>query len=368
MKKFFAIIIFSFLWLTNAVAENVIFVENLTPEKLIEEADLGNAFAQYRLAKLIKIKGIKNWKDLDYDYYLRAAAKQGHAEAIYDWFHGIYDFSSSKNNYLEQLIPIKEYLIPLARKNEGHANLLMYKILIREINANENSSSEIARQSAYRYLSTAASLGSREAKQRYSHLIRYDFYNGGLENIPLVISLLEEASALDADYGESKYSARLTACSIVRELNQFYRGKGHIRVDGKDIHNYQGAMDSAKQISLLKQARVHRCSNEIKNIATVMLDEDQPDFLEIYTILTEANSIDEIETSPVVKKAQKDWGNYLMGKTALGFNDLETTRYHFSKLQGDDWQKIILFENREGSELCRKSKVKAEKCREFIFN
>ena len=60
MKRYFLVLFFGIFWISDIVAKDIISVENLSPEKLFEEAELGNADAQYRLARLIYVGGIKN--------------------------------------------------------------------------------------------------------------------------------------------------------------------------------------------------------------------------------------------------------------------------------------------------------------------
>ena len=58
MKKYFLTLFFGVFWVSDILAKDTIAVENLSAEKLFEEAKLGNADAQYRLARLIYVGGI----------------------------------------------------------------------------------------------------------------------------------------------------------------------------------------------------------------------------------------------------------------------------------------------------------------------
>ncbi len=368
MKKFLLLLILSIFWVSNVFAKDTISVENLSPEKLVEEAELGNADAQYRLARLIYVGGIKNWNEFNHEKYLRAAAEQGHPEATYDWYDWVSNTQRFEKDYLEQLKPIKGLLVRLTSKNEATANLLMYYILINEIDSkrkDEGYSSKIDRLTAYNYLARASTLGSRRGRAQYSIIIANGYHEGKKQDINLAISMLNEALLLPADHNQDQKNYETQSCNILYDLHQYYLGEKYLDIDGK-VKAYEGAKDASKLMETLELGRTYGCTTLMRVLAKILLDGSEPDYLYIYSLLSEALAIGDLDDFQM--PGEDDYTHFLLAVTAMGLDDLKTSRGHFSKVEGDRWRDIILHEFGEGSILCRKSKVKAEKCREFIFN
>ena len=368
MKKFFLIILFSIFWANNIMAKDTVSVENFSPEKLFEEAELGNADAQYRLARLIYVGGIKNWRELNHENYLSAAAEQGHPEATYDWYDWINSTRRTQNDYIEQLKPVKGLLVRLSKKNEAMANLLMFYILRDEIYSkrkDEGYSSKIDSLTAYKYLEAASALGSRQARDRYASVIANGYYEGKKQDIPLAISMLKEALLMPADHNQDKKAYDSQTCNILNDLHQYYLGEKYLDIDGK-LKAYEGSKDVSKLMETLDLGRSYGCSTLMKVLAKILLDGSEPDFFDIYSLLAEALAIDELDDFQLAD--ENDYTHFLLGITAIELDDLKTSRNHFSKVEGDRWRDIILHEFGEGSKLCRRSKVELKKCKEFIFN
>ena len=350
------VIQFSIASVVSAADENEVAL--LDEVQLVQEAKLGNVHAQYRLAKLVYVGGITNWRNYNYEDLLTKAALQGHEFATYD----LYRFkdnncrwpSDTEDNYSECMKDVKLLLSNLANKDKAHANYLLSWVVGREA---MQADSDIQRRMAHNYVVRGAELGSRGAMVMLSARVVN-------EKPKKALKLLEEALGSDADYpgDEEKYSEQ--TCNILYELHQFYAGD-RSQIVGDELKKYTDAIDETKNISVLLDGRKFSCPLLMVSLAQHYLRSLEPDYLDVYIMLTEALQLYESEyTYPGII----DFVHVLLAETAIGLNDTDAAKMHFASIESDRWKETIFHEFGDAQFFCMSQNVARENCQSFINN
>lgn len=347
---------FSIVSVASAADENEVAL--LDELQLVQEAKLGNVHAQYRLAKLVYVGGITNWRNYDYIDLINKAALQGHEFATYDLYRykdRRCPFSiDTENNYSECIEDVKLLLTNLAANDKAHANYLLSWILEREA---LQSDSDIKKRMAHNYVVRGAELGSRSAMEMLAARVFK-------EKPKKALQLLEEALGSDADYSDDAERYSMQTCNILYDLHQIYAGEKSLFF-GNETKKYTDAMDETRKISVLLEGRKRSCHLLMVKLAEHYLESSSPDYLDVYILLTNALSISESKYS---YSGFNDNIHLMLAETAIRLDDANTAKMHFASVESDDWQEIIFDEYGAAQFFCKSQGVARENCQSFIKN
>ena len=334
-------------------------VAELSHEKLVEAAKLGDMEAQYRLAKLIYRGAIKGWKDLSYRYFLESAAKQGHALATYDWYSRYYNRLAEVEEKNESWF--KETLNLLAKQGEGHAHYLLSSILKDQMSAQRRANIKVDKVTelrAFKHLESAYEFGSRSAADIYSMHLRRGWIIE--QDLSRSLSVLQEALTMDREPSSSNDTHKSQTCNILFDIHSYYSGE--LTVNGVAIDTFS---NKEEELKILQKGYLFSCGTLMLQLANFMLEEKGADLLEIYMLLIETLEIYEVDFS---WQGAIDNVQFELGRVASRLNDFEAAKKHFAKIETEDWNEILYMRGGEAIFLCRRQNVSEENCKSFIKN
>lgn len=332
-------------------------VESMNELRLVQEANLGNIDAQYRLAKLVYVGGISNWQSYDYKNLIREIALQGHEYATYDFFRieeqKCIDLNRKELDSFENCFSeVRSLLVNLANQNKAHANYLLSWILSKEA---LESGSDLKRRMQREYIFRSSDLGSRSGMETAAHIILY-------EDPERSIQLFEQALEQKADYGQDAEGYGAQTCNILYTLDQLYSGEQRRVVDDV-VENYTDLMDVDERLRVLEYGRRKSCPLLMQNLADYYFSSEDPDYLEIYMILTEVMQIYENRSYFF---GGTDFIQLRLARSAIALNDPTVAKRHFNNIKDEDLRESLFGRYGEAQSFCFSQGVNSEDCVRFI--
>lgn len=362
-------ILFIFAIFISSVVEGEPVVDGLSYERLVEEAELGNMDAQYRLANLIYHGIIPGWQRLDFKKYLRLAALQGHPKATYELYHALElersPFRHDEVSAQEMEIKFNELkilLTKLAGNGEAHAYYILHDIFLREAREKQDElGKNLKRKIAAQYLKKSYELGSRYGAMGYADWLAFGI-DGIARDMSRAVEIWEEVLTLQPQDSEEK--TKDLTCNAIYTLSRIYEGSYTLFGDNGD-KKYKEQISIPNRIRILKKGRLNLCSLAMIQLAEYQLEFSTESLIEIYALLLEALEIDLVENR---YPPGNDYTYVLLARVAMQLNEPDVARNHLRSLSASDWKGIVTSPWGVGAKICKTKKVSVSNCGSYIFD
>lgn len=338
----------------------------LTVPQLVQEAELGNMHAQYRLAELVYYGAISNWQNYDYSSLLEAAARQGHEFATYDWAReeDLRCWLAAEADpiiYSNCITSAKRFLHNLANQGKAHAYYVLSHIIFREIDRYADDA-EIKSRMRMTYLERAAELGSRGGMIRLADSI---FSQEPERTAPL----LEAALKKRADYSVDDGQYYEQTCTLLFTLYEIYSGQKS-RITGQGSELYLDEVDEAGRIRVMIEGRKNSCPLLMEQLAQYYLYSENSDYLEAYIILDQLQQFIKDEFGIYGQYAstfREDYLQNFLAISAIMLDEPEVAKKHLSMIKGEETKEIVFGPDGIAHTFCKSQGVDTEDCENFIY-